>query len=225
MKNNQNNQVIIIRFHYEESDPRYAWRFQYFKEKVLPAILTQTVDNFDIAIRCNQWQEEKLQELSPRIKTFQIRDEQTNYKIEGGKKYFYDFTPWESVIGLEKYEIQYGLDSDDIISPDYIEMLQKTIEENKDAGTSTTVHVSVQPEIICSKTGKIESIRQIYSEKMGSAFMAIYQPTDIENYHFIYEVSHLKLGELFNKSIIIPTPGKCYASVHLYNESTNKANP
>lgn len=215
----QNNQAVIIRFHYDQNDKRFEWRFQYFKDHVLPCLLEQTVSNFDIAIRCNPWHADLFKELSPRIIPFHVKDEHTSYKQKGRKSYFFDFIPWENVIDLPEYEIQYGLDSDDLITPDYIETLQKVIEGWKPE--VSTLHVSFQPELLDVKTQKVSPIGQEYSPEKGSAFMAIYQPRGTEPYRFVYEQSHLTLGSLFEKSITLPK-GKCFASVHSYNESTGK---
>lgn len=214
----KNNQAVIIRFHYEKNDPRFEWRFQYFKDKVLPCLLEQTVSNFDIAIRCNPWHADLFKDLSPRIVVFHVKGEHVSFKQGGRKQYFFDFVPWENVEGLPEYEIQYGLDSDELISPDYIEGFQKAIEANKSAGS---LHLCYQPELIDVRTGKVFSIGQTYTPTMGSAFFAIYQPHGSKPYRFAYEHSHLTLGSLFTKSIVLPI-GKCWASVHNYNESTGK---
>lgn len=216
--------AIIIRFHYEETDPRWPWRFQYFKNVVLPRLLSQTNQDFDICIRCNQWQIPHFMELSPRIIPFYVKNERVNYRTAGaGRKkiYFFDFANWDEVVGLKKYDIQSGLDSDDLISVDYIQTVKDKVREYASAHPGKALHLCFQPEIFNTKSNLTYSIGIKYSEKDGSAFMSLYQP-DKENYHWVYEISHHKLGQLADKSIVLPA-GYCWASVHDHNESTGKS--
>jgi len=207
--------IVIIRFHYKEDDPRFCWRLAYFKAMVLPRLLNQSHPNFTIGIRCNPCHEEIFKKLSDKIITFQTKDDSARYKIgNNNKKYFEDFVKWDDVIGLEKFDIQSGLDSDDLIGKDYI----KIINESFDKETKKT-HLCFQPQLFNAMTLQTKPMMQ-YHSKRGSAFMALYQPNK-EDYHFIYEISHISLWKLANKSIIIPA-GHCWATAHLLNESTGK---
>lgn len=208
----QNKHAVIIRFHYQENDPRFEWRFAYFKAMVLPRILNQSVSHFDIAIWCNEWHEERFEKLSNRIVTFRTKEDPTRRK----GIYFVDFAPWNEVRGIPKYEIQSGLDSDDLITPDYIETIEKTIAE-KSGGKP--MHLSFQPLIFSTQKLGTQSIGITYHPKKGSAFFSIYQPAGTEPYRFAYENSHLKLWKFFPKSITLPK-GKCWATAHNLNEST-----
>lgn len=211
--------ILIVRFHYEKDSPRFEWRFNYFKNEVLPKILDQTYQDFDIGIRCNAWHNDLFKSLSDRIIPFQVKDEEVKYKTCGNKTYFFDFTSWENVIGLEKYDIQIGLDSDDFISPDYVQTIHETVLRHIRRNGGKSLHISFQPEIYNTITKYIYPIGVDYSPTDGSAFMALYQ-SDKENYHFIYECSHHVIGKLAEKSITMPK-GKCWASVTSgFNEST-----
>jgi hypothetical protein len=218
-----NNHIVIIRFHYEKDSPRFQWRFEYFKNEVLPRLLKQTDSNFDIGIRCNEWHNELFRSLHPRIIPFQINNERVFYKKRGrGKKYFFDFCEWKDVIGLKKYDIQTGLDSDDLIADNYIETIVSEIKKFSKSNPNKSLHICFQPELFNYKTKEIYSIGQTYGPRDGSAFMSMYQPDKI-NYHFIYERSHHYLYQLVSSTIIIPK-GYCWATVHDYNESTGKKN-
>lgn len=206
--------ALIIRFHYEKDDKRYPWRLAYFKSMVLPRILNQTVKNFEIYMRVNPWQVEEVKALDPRINIFMVEHEKADYKYTGGKKYFLDFVPYKQVCGLPMFDIQSGLDSDDLIAPDYMETVQRVISEQGDE----RVHVCYQPEIFDLKDLKIRPIGTTYTPTKGSAFLSLYQPKKIREYKFIYEESHLKMGRGI-KSIVLPA-GKCWATVHGKNEST-----
>lgn len=206
--------AFIIRFHYEENDPRFAWRFSYFRDAVLPRILAQTDQDFEIAIRCNPAHDQIFKDLSDRIRVFHVKDEFAAYKRE---KYFYDFVPWDRVIDLPRYELQLGLDSDDLIEPFYLQRLRQMLRGMPD---HETTHICFQPELLDVKTGKVHPIKQIYSRGRGSAFFGIYQPEGTEPYIFAYSESHLTIDRNFINSIVMPE-GACFASCHDLNESTH----
>ena len=213
-----NDHILLVRFHYTKDDPRFEWRFNYFKDIVLPRILNQTFQNFDIGIWCNKWHEDLFKSLSDKIITFQVKEQHTSFKHKYGKKYFFDFVPWKNIVGLRKYKIQSGLDSDDLISCDYIEIIER--EFGKLINKNSSCHLFFQPELYNLETGKEERIHNRYSTRKGSAFMSLYQP-DENNYHFIYEQSHLTLPRIAEQHLFIGS-GKCWASVHKINESTGK---
>ena len=207
--------AMIIRLHYEPDDPRFEWRFIYFARYVLPRILRQTYSKFDICIRCNPAHVSLFKALSPRITTFQVRNEHSSYKKQGRKTYFYDFVPWSSVIGLPKYDVQMGLDSDDLISPDYVAKVMDLAHRYREA-----LHITFQPQLFRLRTRTVEPFPLKFTPTKGSAYMALSQP-DKRNYHFIYEQSHLTLGQLAKRSIVLPI-GDCWCTVHDFNESTGK---
>lgn len=210
--------AFIIRFHYEESDPRFKWRFEYFVNEVLPRIINQTYKDFDICIWINEWQQpyfDKLKEIAPRLKTFTVKDYEVQYKEERGRKYYYDFTPWKNVEGLEPYDLQMGLDSDDLIDKRYVSAIVQQIKYPQ-----LSLHICFQPDLFILKTGEKKPMKIRYNSNVGSAFMALYQPYK-HNYHFIYEKSHLSLGRLARRSRVLPR-GYCWATVHDINESTGK---
>lgn len=209
---------VIIRFHYEKGDPRFGFRLAYFKAMVLPRLLAQTNQNFQIAIRCNPCHEKILKNLSEKITTFRVRNEAERFRMIKTKKYFVDFAPWHQVLGMAKYDIQSGLDSDDLVSENYIETIQRIVMEHP---ANKSLHISFQPEIFNSETLKTYPIGSTYTEKRGSAFFSIYQP-DKNHYKFAYEKSHLFIGKDMDKSIIMPK-GFCWATVHGNNYSTTKS--
>ncbi|MFZ3032238.1 MAG: glycosyltransferase [Candidatus Moraniibacteriota bacterium] len=210
-----NNKVIIIRFHYPVDDKRFEWRFGFFKTIVWPRILAQTNKEFDVAIRCNPAHEELFKSLpgGKTIITFQTKNDTPRYKVNGRKRYFHDFVPWSDVIGLPMYDIQIGLDSDDLISPNYVAKIQAVCKGNE------SLHVFFQPQLFRLKTLRIESMAE-YSRERGSAFRALYQP-DKSDYRFIDSVSHMILWTLAKKSVGY-VDGECFAVAHDLNESTGK---
>jgi hypothetical protein len=203
--------------HYQEGDPRFDWRLAYFRAMVWPLIQNQTRKDFDVAIRCNEWQEPILKRINPSIITFHTKKQLARYRLYNGKRYFYDFCKWKDVVGLPQYDIQSGLDSDDLIRRDYIERVREEIDK---ATPGESLHVSFQPMLFNSKTFEQRSMTTRYGSKKGSAFLTLYQPNK-RNYKFIYEESHLTIGGNAQRSIIIPE-GYCWATAHGINESTGK---
>jgi hypothetical protein len=211
--------ALIIRFHYKVDDPRFEWRYQYFKRTVLPRILEQSYSNFDICIWCNPEHDTLFKVLHKRIKVFHVKGDRQNYKQINGKRYFYDFASWEDVENLEKYDIQTGIDSDDLISKDFIKEIERLVYVHKCAGNGDKkLHISFQPELFIWKTGKTERITQRYHKKKGSAFLSLYQPNK-NDYVFLYCDSHLRMWKYADESITVPS-GFCWATVHEINEST-----
>jgi hypothetical protein len=210
--------AFIIRFHYEEGDPRFAWRLAYFKAMVLPRILAQTHGDFDIAIRCNPAHDHEflMPKLAERIRTFHVKGEAARYRTIGSKRYFLDFVPWRDVEDLPAYDLQMGLDSDDLIDEGYVARIMYELKK-KDPGKAA--HVSFQPELFDLRTLKKYRMTQRYSPTFGSAFFALYQPHKGIRYRFAYEASHLKLHEFAESSVTVEE-GYCCATTHDMNEST-----
>lgn len=207
--------ALIIRFHYKEDDPRFGWRFSYFVAMVLPRIMKQTDQNFDICIWCNPKHDQMFKALSPRIKVFHVEKDVVKYKQRAnGRTYYYDFTQWEDVIGLDKYDIQVGVDSDDFIGPNFIEIIRRECENAKES-----LHICFQPRTFNLKTLEVKGMMR-YHARRGSAFLALYQP-DKTNYKFIYCDSHITMWKHAKKSISFPA-GHCWATIHDINESTGK---
>jgi hypothetical protein len=210
---------LFIRFHYENDDPRWPWRLAYFKSMVLPRILNQKNGDFDIWIRCNPWHKDEIELCSPRIKTFQVKNEKVKYKKSGHKKYFHDFVKWADVIGVPRYDIQISVDSDDLVSKDFIDLMVKEIEKYKKLDS---VHVHFQPETFyLSKLVKRPMLE--YHKKRGSAFFALYQNNaeKRKDYFFIQGESHIYMWKHAQKSVVLPV-GHCFATIHQVNESTGK---
>lgn len=205
--------AFIIRFHYKENDQRFEWRLKYFKEEVLPRIRAQTEKGFDVCVRCNPAHYEIFKNLG--CKPFHVKNEYANYVLSpnGMYKYFYDFVKWEDCIDLAQYDIQIGLDSDDLIAPNYVERIKLECARSK-----TSLHIHFQFEDYFLKTKTIKRHQEQYKD--GSAFLALYYP-DKSEYHHCYETSHRLLHKLAAKSVYIPS-GYCWATIHDKNESTGR---
>lgn len=216
--------AFIIRMHFKENDPRWPWRLAFFKSMVLPKLLRQTDQDFDICMRVNPHHKEQVKELSDKIKIFDVKARKRNYIKPGyedkSKRYFVDFVDYKDTVGLGKYEIQIGLDSDDLIlRPDFVERVKRECERRAEE----TVHISFQPHIFHVPTLRNYRCPVRYGESKGSPIFALYQPKGIENYLFAYEDSHLLLPRYVHKKLRIEE-GYCAYSVHACNSSTGLYN-
>src|SRR3972149_4225402 len=204
--NQRMSHIVIVRMHYPKGDPKFEWRFDYFKLMVLPRLLNQTVQDFDIGIRCNPVHAKRFRDLSPKIIPFTVTKEAEDYirpedrsraKPYGGL-YFIDFVEWKDVIGLDRYDIQTGLDSDDLIlRDDYLELIQRKCHSNR-----RSLHISFQPYLFDLLTLGLHHCGIGFSPTKGSPFLSLYQP-DKRGYKFIYHDSHLKMGRYADHSIKI----------------------
>lgn len=203
--------AVITRLHYKNDQDLYN-RLDYYKKEVFPRLLKQNNQNFDIWL----WVEpkhEKIVKFHPRINTFTVDCEVRKNKYG----HFIDHSPWSKVNGLPQYDIQTGLDSDDLVVPDFIEKTQKLCKGKK------SILISYQPIKLDIKTGKKYHItfcgnKTEYNEKNGtSPVFSIYQPNK-EDFKFAYEYDHLILHRYFDKTILLD--GMVLMSVHDNNDST-----
>jgi hypothetical protein len=202
--------AIITRFHYPQDSKQFDWRFGFYRDYVLPTVLDQEDQDFDIAIWCEPWHEDQFRALSDKIRTFHATytpgDNAPNYR-----RLFADFTEWENVSGLPKYKIQVGLDSDDIIGPEYVKTIHDLCVGHESA------LVSFQPVLLEASTGRIAKMQE-YTPQSTSAFFALYSP-DSANHRFAYCDSHLRLWKIVSKVFLIQ-PCHCCAVAHGRNDST-----
>jgi len=202
--------AFIVRFHYKKNEPKFEWRLDYFKKRILPRLKNQGVE-LDICVWCNEWHDQIFKDLG--LKIFRPVKERAEHR-EG---YWLDFVPWKDIRGLDRYDIQMGIDSDDLIDKNYVKTVLKIIEKES---KGRPMHICFQPQLFDWKRHQFRSIGIVYGPRKGSAFFAIYQPVETtKKYIFAYEDSHLRLWKYFEKSVIIPS-GRCWATVHGLNEST-----
>jgi hypothetical protein len=212
------NAAFVIRFHYPEHDPRFEWRIAYFQSLVLPRILGQTDQDFDIAIWCNPWHRSRVEALSRRIRVFGVTAESEDFvrpeDRERARKFHIDFKYWKDIVGLPEYEIQIGLDSDDLIRSDYLERIRKEFDRWPDG----SAHICFQPLVFNIDNLTQYDYKPRYTTENGSPFFAIRQ-RDTSSYIFAYEYSHLQLPRLFAQTAVVE-PGYCWFTIHGANAST-----
>lgn len=213
--------AFVIRMHFKKNDPRWSWRLAYFRAVVLPKLLAQTDQDFDICLRVNPHHVAEVQAISDRIKIFDIVQSRKNWIKPGyrhkAKRYFVDFIEFKYLVGFERYDIQIGIDSDDMpLRTDFVARIK---EECARVSAGKTLHISFQPHIFHVPTLRMYKCPTEYGEAKGSPIFALYQPAGVKRYIFAYEDSHLKLPTYTDRKIRIEEDYCCY-SVHDNNSST-----
>src|SRR3972149_4656365 len=133
---------VVIRFRYPEITEGVKWRFNYLKSEVLPRLLRQSRQDFDLAILCNPQHRDLIKSLGHKIIPCFIKEEWV------GQQHV-DFLPYENIIGLRRYKIQTAVDSDDLIlREDYIAKIESLF-----ASKRHSCYLSFQPYIQDLGTG------------------------------------------------------------------------
>ena len=207
------NAAFIIRFHYPEDDPRVPFRLSYFRDRVLPRIREQTYRDFDICVRCYPHHAQEFRDMG--CIPFHVDNEGERYRLKNSRRWFVDFVSWDHVMGLPQYPVQMGLDSDDLIAPDYVSLVMDEVEKANGVRT----HIFFQPGVYYYETDRY-ALNDLgpSSTYTGSAFFAIYPPPG-GRYDFAYQRGHLRMPCTFDRRVVIPY-GHCWATVHHCNETT-----
>lgn len=185
--------AFIIRLWH--NDPaEMQWRMYYFEGAVLPRIKAQHTDHdFDICVLCPPSVHNKMRALG--IKPFTLNTPDFNYKKQG------NFT-YDQTIGLDRYDIQIRIDSDDLIAPYFLHTILDT----------PTDYVTFQPELYLLKTGKITPMKHQYRTDQPSAFLAV------KNYpECIYHKVFLRFND--RKCTLYPK-GMAWVTIHDRNTGT-----
>lgn len=198
--------IIITRMWYEKKEDLLK-RIETYKANLLPVLLNQTEQNFDIGILCNKKHEKIIKSIHPRIIPFFT-------KKKPGKvgKCWHIFSEWKDISGIKKYDIQTNIDSDDIISLDAIKIIKDSITERK------STHIHFFPTLRDFYTGELRKVRIKYRDTQNSAFYSLYQP-DKKNYIYIGQGSHTNFAKYAEKTILIPE-GHYFVNIHDSNDSS-----
>ena len=167
------------------------WRYHYFASCVLARLQAQTDKDFDICILSPTDWHDRLKALDSRIKPFTI--DGFDYPTHG------NFT-YEMTNGLKHYPISIRMDSDDLVSPDFIEIIKKT-EGN----------VTFQPELFLLDELRVTKMNHVYRPDKPSMFLAL------KNYP---ECIYHQVFFRFNATLI--PAGKVWMTIHDRNRSTRK---
>jgi hypothetical protein len=205
----KNKHAIVIRLDYPDCEA-FEWRSAFFRSVVLPRLLRQTDQKFDIVIRCNPIHKERIEVLSDKISTFH-HDSPTKYGTGLG----HIKTGSNSIPAFDfklDYPIQTRIDSDDLVSFDFVEKIHKEFEGKKE---DTLLHF--QPMKFDLYGLKTYHVGIKSSVEHMSPFISLYQPNEIK--YFIYQFGHTKIGKHF-KNVVFIDEGYCWLTVHHNNAST-----
>jgi len=198
--------IVITRMWYENKKDLLE-RVKIYEFNLLPSLLNQTEQDFDIGILCNEKHKEIIQDIHPRIIPFFTKKKGTRTG-----KYWHIFSSWKDITGIKKYDIQTNIDSDDIVSRDFIKVIRDSINE----GEKTLIHF--RPLLRDFFTGIIKRIKINYHEKYPSACYSLYQP-DKKKYIYIGQDSHTRMYQYAGKVITIPE-GYYWVNIHDRNDSS-----
>lgn len=200
--------VIITRMLYKD-DNDFLKRLDLYKLYLLESLKGQTNRNFDIAVLCNRKHAPIIKELG--LIPFFVGEDNFGQKDST----WHCKVKWEEIEGLDKYDIQSNIDSDDYVSDNYVEKIQDIVGKESN---NKSLHIHFQPLLVDYSSGLIKKMRNVYDEKNGSAFCSLYQPNK-NNYIYIGQDGHRRMQKYANKSIIIKE-GYCFVGIHEDNDST-----
>ena len=187
--------IIIRMFHHNRAEMR--WRLAYFQACVLPRLQAQTVQDFDIAILSYLQDHAALEEMDSRIKCFVLDMNKFDYKNQSNFKY-------DQTIGLKKYNNQIRMDSDDLVSPDFIDMIL----------AADTPFVSFQPELFLLDELRTKKMKHRYRQDWPSMFLAVKRYPEC-----IYHKVFLHFND---RPCTLYPEGDAWMTIHNHNVGTGK---
>lgn len=198
--------IIISRLFYQDEN-ELKERLDIYKQTALKSLLTQEDQHFDIAILCKP-QHRDIIKIHPRIIPFFSDKDKIRILYNGGT-----FFQWKDVYGIDKYDIQTSLDSDDSVSPEFTKKIQEVMADKKQI-----THIHFQPLLRDYETGEVKKMKLQYGKELQSMFFSLYQPSK-DNYIYIGQDSHTVFGKYAEESILIPE-GYCWLNIHSKNSGS-----
>jgi len=183
------NHAVIIRMHYPECEAFYK-RLELFRSVCLPSFEAQTDKDFDIVVVCNEIHKHHFDySIHPDVRSF-YGDGLRDIKSKSVAPFDYELP----------HVIQTRLDSDDFVSPDFIE----------------TIHANQDVDMLCFKPIKVKGkdrYRVIAPDYKVSQFLSV------KGKGFIYKYGHRSWWKHVDTWKVIDF-GYCFLSVHNGNAST-----
>jgi hypothetical protein len=201
--------AVVVRIHSRPDDEgrrSFRWRLHYFAAELMTRLERQSSQDFDILVRTHPsgWQDEAILALSPKIKVFHALPEwQEHIRPQDkarARRYWIDFIEYKHLADFPRYDIQTGIDSDDLVlRADFIE----TIERHVQAEPERSLHISFQPYVFDWRLLGAYECQHRYSTTKGSPMFSLYQPPDHEPYVHAYHDSHLKMQTFAERRLFI----------------------
>lgn len=182
---------IIIRMWHNDSDDM-KWRYHYFAANVLPRLQRQKED-FEIWILSSPNYHKRLESLDSRIHCFTLRTEGFSYKPQG------NFT-FEDAPDLPHFKTQVRLDSDDLVSEDFLSVVK-----------NTKGNVTFQPQLFLLDELRVKKMSHRYRGNKPSAFLALKGYNEC-----IYHQVFLRFDATLIKE------GKVWVTIHDRNQGSTK---
>ena len=200
--------AVVVRLHYQPDDPKFDWRLAFFRAMVLPRLISQRGllrhgEDFEIWVVCHPQHVQKIEALG-------------NVHVVG----LPDFSTLGMWTGqaladaLPRFDIQTALDSDDLVSLDYIARIQEEVGKSLER----TLIVSFQPYKVNLLDLRRYVIWERYYEQQCSMFWTLYTPPG-EEYRSVLEFDHSFAWKWCPNVVTIPE-GYCDMAIHGTNLET-----
>jgi len=200
------NHAIIIRLHYPPSDLLFTWRLAFFREFVLPRLLFQTNSDFEIWVICHPEHANLMTKIHPKIHVCPFPHFPKNSGFS--KSNYNEMMP--------HFDIQTSLDSDDLVSQDYVEKIKQEVSLSLDK----PLVLSFQPYKLALITMKKYRMWERYYEfGRCSMFYSLYLPKT-EIYECIYNFDHSFITDYYKNIVHVPE-GYCDMVIHGGNWMTD----
>lgn len=196
--------AVITRMHYPPESPVFPWRLAFYRTMVLPRLLNQTDKNFEVWVVCHPEHMAAVEELGSGIHVCGLPAFPAPF-FDGRMK---ELDAKELEV-LPQFDIQTSLDSDDLVSLDYIARIKEEVAKRPDR----LLALSFQPWKLDLLTLKRYKMSERYGTHQGSMFYSLYQP-DKSDYQSIMSINHIYLGVFFTDVVIVAEEGYCDFVIH-----------
>ena len=195
--------AVIIRMHYQPGDPKFAWRLAFFRSMVLPRLLTQTCQDFEIWVVCHPEHVHEVETLG-------------NVHVVGlpGFSSLGMWTSQDLGDALPRFDLQTALDSDDLVTLNYIDRIREEVGQR----LGQKLIVSFQPYKLYLPEVRRYVMWERYYEQQCSMFWTLYTPPG-EEYRSVLEFDHSFAWKWCPNVVTIPE-GYCDMVIHGGNMET-----
>lgn len=202
---------VVTRFYYPEWDDDVQTRYDFWVNECLSRLNDQT----DSGFRLNVWVDDGPHGTGG-VYVPEVGVAPVNFftvtlpELEGWE----GFANWGDVHGFEGSRVMIGLDSDDMVSPKFIETVRKESE-----GRESNVLVSFQPTKLDLKSGNRYRMKNYRLRNKCSPIFAMIQP-DPDDRVFPYYKGHYRLPKDDRWDTVWVGEGLCQMGIHHLNSRT-----
>ena len=188
--------AVIVRLHYQPNDPRFDWRLAFFQTMVLPRLLRQTCQLFELWIVCHPRHVARIGALSPVINVVGLPD-------------FPGVDNWgdDQLQMLPRFDLQTSLDSDDLVDLGYIAAIQDIARTHVGP-----LVISFQPYKLDLLTLKRYKMWERYGKHQCSMFYTLHLPVDAE-YRSVLSLNH-SFASQWCPNVLTCPEGYCDMTIH-----------